>query len=342
MHRCTRSILGISDWPPQRVPPEVWKPGGPTVPALENDTMPQREVRLVPERTVRASALSQALRAIRDELKRTDPLPVPEALAGTHRFTLRVAGDLSSRLRAYRLAYALYRQKGYVPEDARAMVVEPYDAQPQTFTLLAEDEGGRAVGTVSLVFDGDGAALPCAELYGQEIGELQSKGRRLAEVTRLAIAPDCGGEKQLLVRLFNLAYVYVRRVMGCTDFVIEVNPRHAPFYRRALAFEAAGPLRPCPRVNGAPALLLRLDFDIAESLAACDANDPQAARTLYPHFQAREHDAELARRLKAQQRALTENEVARIGLSAKPQPVSDKRVAFPKLLPEKATERGAG
>lgn len=307
-----------------------------SVPALENDTLAQREAR-----TVRASALSQALRAIRDELVRTEPLPVPEAQNGARRFSVRVAGDLSSRLRAYRLAYALYRQKGYVPEDARAMVVEPYDAQSQTFTLLAEDERGRAVATVTLVFDG-GARLPCVELYGAEVAALQAAGRRLAEVTRLAVAPDCGGEKQLLVRLFNLAYVYARRVMGCTDFVIEVNPRHAPFYRRALAFEAAGPLRPCPRVNGAPALLLRLDFDHAESLAARDANDPQAARTLYPHFQAREHDAELARRLGAQQRALTPAEVARLGMSAKPQPVSNKRVAFPELLPEKATEHSSG
>lgn len=312
------------------------------MPALENDTMPQREARPIPERTVRASALSQALRALRDELKRTEALPVPEVQTGARRFSVRVAGDLSSRLSAYRLAYALYRQKGYVPEDARAMVVEPYDAQPQTFTLLAEDGSGRAVGTISLVFDGEGSPLPCAELYGQEIGKLQSKGRRLAEVTRLAIAPDCGGEKHLLVWLFNLAYVYARRAMGCTDFVIEVNPRHAPFYRRALAFEAAGPLRPCPRVSGAPALLLRLDLVQAEDLIASARHDPRVARMLYPHFVASQNDAELARRLKAQQCTLTDAEIARLGLHNKPETVSDKRVALRAFLPEKATECGAG
>ncbi|MCK6470284.1 MAG: hypothetical protein L6R28_00945 [Planctomycetes bacterium] len=311
------------------------------MPALENDTLAQREARPVPERTVRASALSQALRAIRDELVRTDPLPVPEAQNGARRFTVRVAGDLSSRLRAYRLAYALYRQKGYVAEDQRAMVVEPYDAQAQTFTLLAEDEGGRAVGTVSLVFDSD-ARLPCADLYGEEVATMQAGGRRLAEVTRLAVAPDCGGEKQLLVRLFNLAYVYARRVMGCTDFVIEVNPRHAPFYRRALLFEAAGTQRPCPRVNGAPALLLRLDLDLGEELVACAPNDPLIARTLYPYFQEGRLEEELARRLKAQQRTLTADEAARLGLALRPEPVSNKRVALRSLLPEKATERGAG
>ena len=34
--------------------------------------------------------------------------------------------------------------------------------------------------------------------------------------------------------------IHARRVKGCDDCVIEINPRHAGFYARALGFEAVG------------------------------------------------------------------------------------------------------
>ena len=49
--------------------------------------------------------------------------------------------------------------------------------------------------------------------------------------------------------------------------VIEVNPRHASFYARALRFEPIGPIRMNRRVN-APAILLGVAFStIAEGIS---------------------------------------------------------------------------
>jgi hypothetical protein len=47
-------------------------------------------------------------------------------------------------------------------------------------------------------------------------------------------------------------------MLGVTDVVVEVNPRHVGFYRRAFGFQPMSDVRTCERVN-APAVLLRLD-----------------------------------------------------------------------------------
>ena len=118
---------------------------------------------------------------------------------------------------------------------------------------------------------------------------MRERAFRLAEVTRLAIGAAYAGAKTLLVQLFNSISVYARRVEKSTDFIIEVNPRHVNYYRRLLLFEPAGPERPCPRVNGAPAVLLRLDLAAqAAEIGSVGGTQGQArgphGRTLYSHF----------------------------------------------------------
>lgn len=207
----------------------------------------------------RPSAVSQALRAIH-----LDEKPLPAAPPPTTDYRLTVAHDAATRERAYRLAYRVYRSSGFADPHPDERCVNNYDARPDTFVLLAEDAAGRSAATVTLVFDAGGQGLPCDEIFAEELAPLRRDTRRLAEVTRLAMAPEQAGGKTLLLHLFGAIFVFARRVRHFDDFVIEVNPRHAPFYQRLLGFEPLGPERPCPRVKGAPALLLRLDLAHSE------------------------------------------------------------------------------
>jgi hypothetical protein len=201
-----------------------------------------------------------------------------------HSYRMFVAADRTSRRRAYALAHRVYHGRGYVPA-CDEMIVSPFDSDPNTLTLLATDENGREAATITLVFDGD-KGLPCDEIYATELNALRAQRRRLVEVTRLAIDESHQRSKVLLLRLFNFIYIFAQRVKGFDDFVIEVNPRHVNYYRRLLLFEEAGPQRPCPRVQGAPAQLLRLDLSIPAREVrrvggkCAKAND----RTLYPNF----------------------------------------------------------
>jgi hypothetical protein len=223
--------------------------------------------------TQRRTAVSQVLRAISDEVecgateseKIKQDFQIGRVLIAKDSFTL---------MRACRLAYRVYASCGYVADDPNGMIVTAYDADPETFTLLIEDADGCEVATVTLIFDSN-RMLPCDEIYSPEVSQLRSRGKRLVEVTRLAIDSKYTGSKRLLLRFFDLIFIYARRVRGCDDCLIEVNPRHVNYYRRMMRFEIAGSARPCPRVNGAPAVLLRLDLGVPESELGDRAHETQ-------------------------------------------------------------------
>lgn len=214
----------------------------------------------------RPTSVSQVLQAVSDEPEVWN-VPLAE---GMTKFKIRVAADHASRMKAYSLAYRIYRRCGYICEDPAELCVSPYDGFAGTITLLAEDQDGRAAGTISLVFDSP-FGLPCHEIYKPEADVLREQGRRLVEIIRLALEDDIPDARVLLMYLFSMAYIFAHRVGNCTDLLVEVNPRHVAFYRRMLRFHIAGGEKPCPRVKGAPAVLLRMD--------CADMDAAQAARS---------------------------------------------------------------
>ena len=250
----------------------------------------------------RSSAVSQILRALKNDLDtgaKTDAWPLhggPSAFKGR----VLVANTDAVRHRAWRMAYRVYSSCGYVPPDPNGMITSAFDASPTTFTLLVEDEHGREAATVTLVFDSENN-LPCDEIFAPELTALRGQGRKLVEVTRLAIDEAHTGSKQLLVVLFNFIFVFARRIRGFDDFVIEVNPRHVNYYRRLLLFEVAGSERPCPRVNGAPAVLLRVDLGSGEREVrrVGGHGDRAQERTLFPHFYAWKEECVLSKFLES-------------------------------------------
>ncbi|MCK6472081.1 MAG: hypothetical protein L6R28_10075 [Planctomycetes bacterium] len=283
--------------------------------SISKDAMPRKHA--PGNARLRSSAVSQALRALGDG----DAAPGPESEAGPR---LRVANDEATRACAYRLAYDLYRAKGYVGELAEGRLVAPWDRAPDTLTLLAGDDHGDAVATVSLVFDAANG-LPCDAVFGDVLAELRAKNRRIVEVTRLAIGEAHLCSRQLLVRLFNWIYIHARRVRRCDDFVIEVNPRHVSYYRRLLGFEVLGEARPCPRVLGAPAVLLRLDLAYPEGEVQRVGGTGAAAgeRSLYPYFLTDAAELSVERLLRRQHRPMSSAEAQRFGLAG----VAAKRIA---------------
>lgn len=86
--------------------------------------------------------------------------------------------------------------------------------------------------------------------------------------------------------MFHVAYMCGRRLHGCSDLLIEVNPRHVRFYERMLGFRPVAEERVCPRV-GAPAVLMWLPLAYAEEQIACYGGLGESAvgvRSLYPLF----------------------------------------------------------
>jgi hypothetical protein len=207
----------------------------------------------------RNSALSQVLDRLSLEFRVTST-GIRFSETDETGYQIEVATQTLVRERAYRLAYKLYLEKGYVTPDDREMVLSEHDANPETLTLLASRGSQKDLGTISLNIDG-AQSMPCDEIFSAEIEALRMQGWKLAEVTRLAVSEADAQSRQLLIRLFYSVYVYAYRLHDVSHLLIEVNPRHVSFYQRLMGFEPIGQEKSCMRVKGAPAILLALDLE---------------------------------------------------------------------------------
>jgi len=183
----------------------------------------------------------------------------------------------------------MYSWRGYETEN---VVVSSHN--PNRLTLEATI-GQRLVGTLTLGLDSE-EGLSADELYFDEINEFRRDGRKLCELTKLAVDPQYSS-KEILASLFHLAYIYGHKIHKATDLFIEVNPRHAGFYRRMLGLSQIGEERACRRVQ-APAVLMHLELDYVNAQISALAGSCQSSeRSLYPYFFSKQEEKGLASRL---------------------------------------------
>ncbi|MCX7893857.1 MAG: hypothetical protein N2544_16005 [Burkholderiales bacterium] len=169
-------------------------------------------------------------------------------------FRVAVASCPEAIAEAARLVERRYAWRGYeATEGASAGRGSP---RANEVTLLARSDAAT-LGTLTLRLDGP-LGLAAERGYGEAVSAARARGRRVCELTRLALAERCDW-RAVLASLFGLAYATGRTAHGVTDVFIEVNPRHVGFYERALGFVVAAGERFCERVK-APSVLLKLEL----------------------------------------------------------------------------------
>jgi len=156
---------------------------------------------------------------------------------------------------------------------------------PNRITLTATDKGD-VVGTLSIGIDSE-VGLMADEVFGAELDAHRANGARLCEFTKFAFDPSVRS-KTALANVFHLAVIYARDMHGCTDIIIEVNPRHRRFYERMLGFRKEGELKINTRVD-APAYLLRVNLKyVTEQISIFGgtfaADGETEERSFYPYF----------------------------------------------------------
>ena len=175
---------------------------------------------------------------------------------------------------AFKLVYREYLKKGYCVSSPSEMRITLYNALPQTvtFCLWRQD---TLLATAALVTDSP-AGLPMENTYPDEIKELRKQGRKLSEVSLLALNSDLisKGLKPLyfaerlrrLYHLFKPVFWYARQTVGSTDLCIAMNPVHKMLYS-SLYFEQFGAERVYQSVNQNPSIAMRLNFERIEDRA---------------------------------------------------------------------------
>jgi hypothetical protein len=223
--------------------------------------------------TIIEIARSPKLHALSLDPVENQPAPAPEV---SH-FKVRLANNEGRRSQASYLIKRQYAWRGYQ--------ASPLSEVPANrITLAAFSHNEQPIATITVGIDSP-AGLAVESIYGDEVRALRSDQTRLAEFTKLAV-DNVVRSRAVLAAMFHIAYIYAYRIRGCTDLVIEVNPRHVRFYQAMLGFEKLGGERMDPRVS-APAILLRLDLAHAESQIAEFGGHAELAshvRSLYPLF----------------------------------------------------------
>ncbi len=199
-----------------------------------------------------------------------------EYLLKRNGYSIRLVDSFNQRTKTNQFIKHRYASKGYLTENVSA-----FSCNPNQITFEASNKQ-HLFGTLTLTIDSNEGLL-ANKLYGGEIDTFRAKGRKVCELSKFASSPQCSS-KEVFASLFHLAYIYAYVIHKTKDAFIEINPRHAFFYKRMLGFRQIGEERICERVN-APAVLLHLDLNYMNTqITSLAYRDNHKERSIYPYF----------------------------------------------------------
>lgn len=203
-------------------------------------------------------------------------------------FKIRLATNDDRQQSANLLIEKMYSLKGYGKHEIRH---DPYRI------TLAAYQNDKVVGTLTLGFDSP-EGLAADRMYKLEVDALRAEGRRICEITKFAVDHQVKS-KRVLATLFHLTQIYGHHLHQATDFLIEVTPRHAAFYRRMVGFVPYGEERLNTRVN-VVGVLLRIEASYCDEQVrryGGKLDKASGVNSIYPYVFSKEEEAGIIQRL---------------------------------------------
>ncbi|WP_300294381.1 long-chain N-acyl amino acid synthase [Nitrosomonas sp.] len=229
-----------------------------------------------PSYTNPQAPLQQQYKSVKNPDKTPQHTADPSCLLQRNGYSIHLVNSLKQRIKASTLIKRMYASRGYQTEQTSV-----FGTKPNQYTFEAR-QSGRLIGTLTLTID-TGKGLLADTLYKTELDQFRQQGRTLCEVSKLAFNPETSS-KEIFASLFHMAYIFARRVHGADDAFIEINPRHAVFYKRMLGFKQTGEQRTCPRVD-APAVLLQLSKEYIDTqITMLAGRFDDKVCSIYPYF----------------------------------------------------------
>ncbi|MCD4701894.1 MAG: hypothetical protein K8S24_08575 [Candidatus Aegiribacteria sp.] len=187
-----------------------------------------------------------------------------EEVKQTHEDTIDIISDstlaesIDEMKEAYKLIYDNYLLSGFQKPDPSSMRISFHNLLPTSCLMIAK-KNGKVCGTLTLIQE-SGDRLPINELFNYEIGKIRKEDSLICELSGLALDTSLTNRESraVLHSLFRKAFILGRHLLGCTDFCMMINPRHCDYYQKEFNFEKIGQIKKYDKVNGAPAVPLRL------------------------------------------------------------------------------------
>jgi len=181
--------------------------------------------------------------------------PLANQSLGDCGLTFKVADSLQEIEDAWRLVYKRYLETELIHPNTCGIHTVPQAVHHGSATVCGKIKQ-MIVSTLTVIEDGP-LKLPLDNVYPDQLNELRDSGRRLVEVGLFADRRDTLDRRApALIEALRFA-MYFSLYRDATDAVIGVHPHHAPFYRRLVAFEKAGPTTTYKSVRDKPVVLLR-------------------------------------------------------------------------------------
>jgi hypothetical protein len=195
--------------------------------------------------------------------------------------------ELHKRM-ASSLVNRMYSGRGYGAD-------HPLPSAPNCHTFTAASDEGL-IGTLTLQVDSP-LGLVADGTFKHEIDAFRRvPGAMLCELTRFAFDPSANS-RPVLAAVFHVIFIYGSRRYGCTDLLIEVNPRHVRFYEAMLGFRRLGPVKANPCVH-APAQLMWLKVSEIRRRIELQAGDLAGdGHSLYRYFFSKKEERSIIARI---------------------------------------------
>ncbi len=172
--------------------------------------------------------------------RRLDRLRKAGLLEPTPSVSVEQAVTAEELWQAYSLVHEVFVAQGYILPQQGGVRLRAYEALPETATFVAK-AAGKVVAVMGVVPDTPELGLPSDQAFHPELEVLRSAGRRVAEVTNLAVAPEYRNTSVF----YELSRCCIAHGInqGFDDSFIAISPGHTLFFQTVLGFEPWGDRR---------------------------------------------------------------------------------------------------
>lgn len=175
--------------------------------------------------------------------------------------TFQLASTPEEYQQAFELLHDCYVDQKFISRHPTRMRLLPHFALPNTVTLVAIDQSGKVIGTLSIIKQGP-LPLPMEKAFS--LSSIKHQPGGFAEISALAVDKKYRRANGGNIYFFMLNYMYNFCVshLGIRHLCIVIHPKDEDFYRGLLRFHRLSN-QVIVDYLGAPALAMALDLEWA-------------------------------------------------------------------------------
>lgn len=194
---------------------------------------------------------------------------------------IRVASNKNEVNQAFKLLYESYHANGLMDRKDHELRVTKYHCLPTSIIIVAI-YNGEVIGTVTHVLDSQ-LGLPSEGAV--DISSFRKRGKRIAEISALAIKKEFRRSHSLMFSLTRYMYHYATKYAGVNHWIIGVRSNVATYYQALFFFHRFKTKKISHGfVNNSPSYFLYANLSELESLFFKHYSHKEDSKNLFKFY----------------------------------------------------------